>query len=204
MEAFGASKHLTPPGCHYHSPPAHFELDVWRGLTGIHREEPQCRSTQTCRFHPVVFIPRLLQSLGIRRRQGPLLPPRLQCDPRGPQRSTWLSCDSPHRYVDLTQPNILVDNSGCVRIADFGLAAITQNVGSIPSASRHHGHTARWAAPEILNEGRCSREADVFSFAMVMIEVRCLWPVVYRAPAHCRFISIRYSLVKSRSAVVYP
>ena len=41
------------------------------------------------------------------------------------------------------------------------------------SASGGPGHTARWTAPEILNEGEpYSREADVFSFAMVMIEVR--------------------------------
>jgi len=40
------------------------------------------------------------------------------------------------------------------------------------SASGDQGHTARWTAPEILNEeGTFSKEADVFSFAMVMIEV---------------------------------
>jgi hypothetical protein len=35
-----------------------------------------------------------------------------------------------------------------------------------------YGHTARWTAPEILGEeGGVSKEADVFAFAMVMIEV---------------------------------
>ena len=70
----------------------------------------------------------------------------------------------------VSQANILVDNSGKARIMDFGLAMVTKNLDSIPSTS-HHGHTPRWSAPEVLSEGAYSKEADVFSFAMVMIEV---------------------------------
>ena len=41
-------------------------------------------------------------------------------------------------------------------------------------APDEHGDSTRWIAPEILgNLGTFSKEADVFSFAMVMIEVRC-------------------------------
>ena len=70
------------------------------------------------------------------------------------------------------QPNVLVDDSGHARLADFGLATVTQNLDSVRSASCQHGLTARWAAPEVLKEGTYSKEADVFAFAMVMIEVR--------------------------------
>ena len=37
------------------------------------------------------------------------------------------------------------------------------------------GHTARWSAPEILF-GECitSRQADIFAFGMVVVEVRAL------------------------------
>ena len=70
------------------------------------------------------------------------------------------------------QSNIFVDASGHARITDFGLATVTQNLDSIRSASDDQGHTARWTAPEILNEqGTYSKEADVFALAMVMIEV---------------------------------
>ena len=69
------------------------------------------------------------------------------------------------------QPNILVDDSGNALIADFGLAMITQNPDSVLSISRQRGHTPQWTAPEILNDGMHSKEADIFSFAMVMIEV---------------------------------
>ena len=74
--------------------------------------------------------------------------------------------------LTLSQPNILVDDFGHARIADFGFATVTQNLDSVRSASGHHGHTVRWAAPEVLSEGTYSKEADIFSFAMVMIEVR--------------------------------
>ena len=70
------------------------------------------------------------------------------------------------------QSNILVDASGHAQITDFGLASVTQNLDSIRSTSDNQGHTARWTAPEILNEeGTHSKEADVFSLAMVTIKV---------------------------------
>ncbi|KAF9644746.1 kinase-like protein [Thelephora ganbajun] len=79
------------------------------------------------------------------------------------------SCNVIHG--DLKGPNILVDGSGHARIGDFGFANITQHLDSIPSASIHRGHAPRLIAPEVLNGGPPSKEADIFSFAMVTIEV---------------------------------
>lgn len=70
------------------------------------------------------------------------------------------------------QPNILVDNSGTARIADFGLAMVTQNVDSMQTTSCQRVHTVQWTAPEVLSGGAYSKEADIFSFAMVMTEAR--------------------------------
>ena len=70
------------------------------------------------------------------------------------------------------QMNILLDDFGHARITDFCLATVTQNVDSTQSDSPQCGKSTRWAAPEVLNGGRYSKEADVFAFAMVMIEVR--------------------------------
>jgi len=66
-----------------------------------------------------------------------------------------------------------VDTTGHAMITDCGLAMVTQNLDSIRGAPDEHGDSTRWIAPEILaNQGTFSKEADVFSFAMVTIEVR--------------------------------
>ena len=73
-----------------------------------------------------------------------------------------------------TQSNIFIDPTGCARITNFGLAVVTQNTKSIKCTWIEYGHGVRWIAPEILDDrGTHSREGDVFSFAMVAIEVRC-------------------------------
>ena len=72
------------------------------------------------------------------------------------------------------QPNILVDAAGHAMITDCGLAMVTQNLDSIRGAPGENRDSIRWIAPEILdNRGTFSKEADVFSFAMVVIEVSC-------------------------------
>ncbi|KAF9643680.1 kinase-like protein, partial [Thelephora ganbajun] len=74
-------------------------------------------------------------------------------------------------HGDIKGLNILVDDSGHACISDFGLATITKDVGSTQNTSYHHDLALRWTAPEVLNEGTYSKAADVFSFAMLMIEV---------------------------------
>ena len=76
------------------------------------------------------------------------------------------------------QPNIFVENSGLAYIADFGLAKIIKNQDSVKSASYQNGYTIRWAAPEVFIKAEYGREADIFSLAMVMIEVRYGWSIV--------------------------
>ena len=84
----------------------------------------------------------------------------------------WLFQSPLHRLLTPSQQNILVDGSGSAYLADFCLATVTQNLDSVRSASCQRGHTQRWAAPEVLTKGTFSKEADIFSLAMVMVEVR--------------------------------
>lgn len=73
-----------------------------------------------------------------------------------------------------------MDDSGRAQITGFGITTITQDGDSVQSVSDDYGHVAQWTAPEILNgQGTYSKEADIFSFSMVVIEVR------YRQPAVC-------------------
>ena len=69
------------------------------------------------------------------------------------------------------QPNILVDELGHARLTDFGFSMITRNLDSIQGNSERHGFTPRWSAPEVLRHWSHSKQADVFSFGMVMYEV---------------------------------
>jgi len=65
----------------------------------------------------------------------------------------------------------MVDASGRAHITDFGLA---HNQDAAEGTYVALGGTARWTAPEILEEkGTLSKRADVFAFAMVMVEVSC-------------------------------
>ena len=69
-----------------------------------------------------------------------------------------------------------MDTTGHAMITECGLAVVTQSMGSIRGAPDELGNSTRWMAPEILaDQGAFSKDADVFSFAMVMIEVRCIF-----------------------------
>jgi serine/threonine protein kinase len=66
-----------------------------------------------------------------------------------------------------------MNDSGGIRIADFGFATVTQNLESVENNTALAGYTLQWTAPEILSgESLSSQKGDIFSFAMVMIEVR--------------------------------
>ena len=56
-------------------------------------------------------------------------------------------------------------------MTDFGFTSVVRGFDSVlPTEAK--GYTVAWAAPEILNgANRVTREADVFAFGMVTIEV---------------------------------
>ena len=99
------------------------------------------------------------------------------------------------------QANVLIDKNGNPRIVDFGLAVIARDTNSLDSTSDERGLTARYSSPEILMEtGRHSREADVFAFGMVMIEVRVT--NLFRLNNLIRWY--RFSPIKFRSPTQFP
>lgn len=66
----------------------------------------------------------------------------------------------------------MVDESGNARITDFGLTKIARASDSLVTTTQGQGQSLRWTAPELLVSGQgVSKESDVFSFGMVMIEV---------------------------------
>ena len=80
--------------------------------------------------------------------------------------------------------NVLVDKDGHARLTGFGLAVATHRniLTSLLQDSSINAIT--WAAPEILRGGPVTKEGDVFTFAMVAIEVHtrrlsCGSPLTY-------------------------
>ena len=68
--------------------------------------------------------------------------------------------------------NILIDNDGRARLTDFGLASIIRRDTSVISLQEPDvAGTGAWAAPEVLWGGASTKEGDIFTFAMVAVEV---------------------------------
>ena len=73
----------------------------------------------------------------------------------------------------MAQANILVDHFGRARITDFSLAGFGRHRGPTHHTVEAHDYNTRWTAPEVLEKtGPLTEEADIFSFGMVMVEVR--------------------------------
>ena len=71
-----------------------------------------------------------------------------------------------------SKANVLIDKNDHARLTDFGLASINREENSTLSPQdRGAAGTTTWAAPEILEGGAVSKEGDVFTFAMVTVEV---------------------------------
>ena len=68
----------------------------------------------------------------------------------------------------LVQSNLLVGADGHARITGFRLAVIT---GDMDYETTLDPQGCQWSAPEILRGEATSKEADIFSLAMVIIEV---------------------------------
>lgn len=75
------------------------------------------------------------------------------------------------------QSNILIDSNGRARLAGFSLLTITPDEPAVDSSDSPDNTTrwagsVQWSAPEVLTGKAFSKGTDVFSFAMVMVEVR--------------------------------
>lgn len=64
-----------------------------------------------------------------------------------------------------------MDHTGLARLTDFGFSRIISDPE--PAAPVAEGRAVRWASPEALHmEFPVTEASDVYSFAMVVVEVR--------------------------------
>ena len=62
----------------------------------------------------------------------------------------------------------------------FRFAKVTPSEDPGQTVSSPHVGSKQWSAPEVLEDGEMSKKADIFSFAMVMIEARHAWSIICR------------------------
>uniref|UniRef100_A0A804I3F1 Protein kinase domain-containing protein n=1 Tax=Musa acuminata subsp. malaccensis TaxID=214687 RepID=A0A804I3F1_MUSAM len=87
----------------------------------------------------------------------------------GLQGVIWLEIFSAFIFLNMTE-NMLLDRTGTVKIADFGVARIeAQN----PNDMTGETGTLGYMAPEVLNGNPYNRKCDVYSFGICLWEIYC-------------------------------
>ena len=96
-------------------------------------------------------------------------------------------------HLDIKPANVLIDRSGHVKLADFGMATLTSAAGF----GGARGGTIGYMPPEQLNGLEVDERTDIFSLACVLYESLC-------ATAPFRAGTPADSLKKIEAGVLYP
>ncbi|KAB5557732.1 hypothetical protein DKX38_008641 [Salix brachista] len=70
-------------------------------------------------------------------------------------------------HRDLKSANLLMDENGVAKVADFGVARVQDQSGVMTAETG----TYRWMAPEVIGHKPYNHKADVFSFGIVLWEL---------------------------------
>jgi len=81
--------------------------------------------------------------------------------------------------MEIVKANVLIDEAGHARLADFGLLTIISDATSLASSSSvAQGGTHRWMSPELfdpenfgLKDGRPTKHSDCYALGMLVYEV---------------------------------
>ena len=74
-------------------------------------------------------------------------------------------------HLDVHKPNVLVDQTGHVRLAGFHMISIIPDPTDLSSSNSHEEDTAvRWASPELFDDGQRTKSSDCYALGMVIYE----------------------------------
>jgi len=79
-------------------------------------------------------------------------------------------------HRDLKSPNLLVDNAWKVKITDFNLSKIIEEVEGQLQTSNGGASNPRWLSPALLEGAPATTADDVFAFGVVMWEI-LVWDI---------------------------
>lgn len=74
-------------------------------------------------------------------------------------------------HRDIKGANILVDNTGLVKLADFGASKKIEDLVTVGSGANSVKGTPYWMAPEVITQTGHGRQADIWSVACTVIEM---------------------------------
>lgn len=74
-------------------------------------------------------------------------------------------------HRDIKGANILVDNTGTVKLADFGASKKIEELVTVGSGANSVKGTPYWMAPEVITQTGHGRQADIWSVACTVIEM---------------------------------
>jgi serine/threonine protein kinase len=79
-------------------------------------------------------------------------------------------------HRDIKGANILVDNAGCVKLADFGASRQLADLVTMESGFKSMKGTPYWMAPEVIKQTGHGRQADIWSVGCTTVEMATAKP----------------------------
>ncbi|GBG59479.1 hypothetical protein CBR_g38503 [Chara braunii] len=74
-------------------------------------------------------------------------------------------------HRDIKGANILVDNKGCIKLADFGASKKLADLATVSEGFKSMKGTPYWMAPEVIKQTGHGRQADIWSVGCTVIEM---------------------------------